>query len=81
MNTSATGKVNINLKDSTPVICEECGNMSFTEAYHLRKVSGILIGSTTPQIIPITVFSCTKCGHVNTEFLPKELRPLDSGTE
>jgi hypothetical protein len=44
------------------------------EVLMMRKVSGILTGTGQPSYIPIPLFACNKCGHVNKEFLPPELR-------
>lgn len=69
--------VNIGLDQTTSIVCEECGGIFFTEAVHIRKVSGILTGSSKPSYIPIPVFRCSDCGHVNSEFLPKEIKDLE----
>lgn len=61
------------LKQTTPITCENCGNNIFIEGVILRKVSRILMGDTKDGILPIPVFACSKCGHVNKEFLPKDL--------
>ena len=59
------------MSQTTPIVCEKCGNDVFTEGLMLRKVSRILMGYTKDGVLPIPVFTCTKCGHVNKEFLPK----------
>ena len=59
------------MSQTTPIVCEKCGNDVFTEGLMLRKVSRILMGDTKDGVLPIPVFTCTKCGHVNKEFLPK----------
>jgi hypothetical protein len=41
----------------------------------LRKASKFLTGTPQDALIPLPVFSCSKCGHVNTEFLPEPLKP------
>lgn len=64
----------IGLDQTSAVKCEKCGHEVFREALMLRKVSAILTGTGQPGIIPIPVFECTKCGHVNQEMLPKELQ-------
>lgn len=69
--------LNIGFEQTTPVTCEECGGIFFEEAIHIRKASGILTGSSKPSYIPIPVFACKECGHVNSEFLPKEMGNLD----
>jgi uncharacterized Zn finger protein len=66
-------KVNIDLKKTTGVSCDECSNESFQEALLLRKVSRFLTGEAQDGVIPIPTFVCTKCGHINRDFYPKEL--------
>lgn len=68
---------NIDLKQTLPVECDECGHMYFEQVLHIRKASGILTGTGQTSYIPIPLFACTKCGHINTEFLPKEGIDLD----
>jgi len=36
----------------------------------LRKASKFLTGTAQDALIPIPVFACGKCGHVNKDFLP-----------
>ena len=71
---SNTPKLNISLDKTTPIGCDECSNTIFQEGTLLRKASKILIGSHQDALVPIPVFVCSKCGHVNEEFLPAELR-------
>lgn len=59
------------LDQTTGVRCEKCGNGVFLPALMLRRVSRLLIGAQSDGIIPINVFSCSKCGHVNSEFIPE----------
>lgn len=67
-------KINLSLDQTKPIKCDACGHEAFIEALHLRKVSALLTGTGQPGIYPIQVFACVKCGHVNEEFLPKELK-------
>jgi hypothetical protein len=66
----------IRFEQTTGVICEKCQNKTFNESYMLRKVSKFLLASSSEkdQLIPIPVFQCAKCGHVNNEFLPEALK-------
>lgn len=70
-------QVPISLDQTEGIVCEECQNTYFTEALVIRKASGLLVGSSKPSYIPIPVFQCTMCGHVNSDFLPKELKNLE----
>jgi len=62
---------NLDLSQTTPVVCEECGHEHFTEVSLMRKLSPMLSPTGQAAMIPIPVFACAKCGHVNQEFLPK----------
>jgi hypothetical protein len=67
-------QLNISLDKTTPLICDSCGGSVFQEGTVLRKASKFLTGTTQDGILPIPTFYCVKCGHVNEEFLPAELR-------
>lgn len=64
----------IDLNQTTEVTCDKCGGVTFQEAMQLRKVSALLTGTGQPGLVPIPVFCCSNCGHVNEEFLPRELK-------
>jgi hypothetical protein len=70
-------KLNVSLDKTVPMVCEECEGQVFTEGVILRKVSRFLTGQPQDGLIPIPVFICNKCQHVNEEFLPKELQKKD----
>jgi uncharacterized Zn finger protein len=67
-------QLNISLDKTTGLSCDECGNEIFQEGVMLRKASRFLTGTAQDAMIPIQVFACSKCGHVNEEFLPLQLR-------
>jgi hypothetical protein len=58
---------------TTGVVCEKCSNNIFSEGLMLRKVSKFLVATTSnkDQVIPVPVFYCVECKHVNKEFLPE----------
>ena len=62
---------NIDLSQTSIVACEKCGHEHFAQVSLLRKLSPMLSPTGEPTLIPIPVFACTKCNHVNEEFLPK----------
>lgn len=69
--------LNVDINQTTGVTCDECGGVYFDQSLILRKVSGLISGTGKPSYIPIPVFACKKCGTVNEEFLPKEVKSLD----
>lgn len=70
-------ELNISLDQTTETLCEKCNHPYFHQAVYIRKVSGILTGTGQNSYIPIPVFACDKCSHVNLEFLPKEVKSLE----
>ena len=69
--------INVDINQTTAVLCEECNGTYFEQALIIRKVSGLLTGQAKPGYIPIPVFKCSKCGHVNSDFVPQEVQSLD----
>jgi predicted nucleic acid-binding Zn ribbon protein len=72
-----TINMNITLDKTTAVECEECGAQTFKDVVMLRKASRFVTGTAQDALIPIQVFACTSCNHVNDEFLPTQLRNKD----
>jgi len=71
-------KMNIDLKKTTAITCDECGKAVFQEGLMLRKANKFLVGTQQDALIPLPVFSCAACGHVNEEFYPEPLKNLDN---
>jgi hypothetical protein len=69
------------LKDSKGVSCEKCNHHLFVEKFALRKVSRLITGSPSDTVIPVPVFACSACGHVNSEFAPKEFSLTDEASD
>lgn len=61
--------VNVNIDQTEQIVCEECGHNTFVQSFFLRKVSAVIAGQES--ILPISVFECSQCGHVNQKFKPK----------
>jgi len=61
----------VDLSNSTPYVCEECGHDVFVTAFKLQSVPSIVSPTGEEMLVPIQVFMCNKCGHINEEFLPK----------
>jgi hypothetical protein len=68
-------QVRIDMSQTTPIFCS-CGNNTFQEVVMLRKWSRFASGLPTDQTVPIGVMSCTKCGLINEDILPPQLKVL-----
>ena len=67
-------QMNISLDKTTGISCDNCKGEVFQEGVMLRKASRFLTGTAQDALVPIQVFVCAKCGNVNNEFLPLQLR-------
>lgn len=67
-------QLNIPLDQTTGLVCDECGNNVFQEGVLLRKASRLLTGTAQDALVPVPVFTCSKCGHVNDDMLPLQLK-------
>ena len=72
MNREQPG-LNINFEQTTAVVCDECGHDVFIQALKMRKISALLSPTGQETMIPMQIFTCAKCGHINKGFLPKEV--------
>ena len=61
-------QMNVNFSQTTPIKCEKCGNPTFKQTMMLRRVSALISPNGQEAIIPVAVFACEKCNHVNEEF-------------
>jgi uncharacterized Zn finger protein len=67
-----TLNVPVNLSQTQEIKCDECGSSAFHPAFLLRKVSALISPTGKETVIPIQVFACDSCGHINEEFMPIE---------
>ena len=51
--------------------CEECGNDKFIVNYIIKKFSALVSPTGNEMLTPIQAFACSKCGHINSDFLPE----------
>ena len=66
--------IRVNLEQTESVTCDKCGGKVFEQAFVFQKVSPLLTGTGQPGLVPIPVFRCVECGHINEEFIPAELK-------
>ena len=72
MNNPQQPQMNIDFSQTTAEVCEECKNETFIQVYQMRTLSALLSPTGQEAKIPIQVFACVKCNHINKGFLPKE---------
>tara|TARA_R110000851_G_scaffold240186_1_gene392852 strand:- start:181 stop:420 length:240 start_codon:yes stop_codon:yes gene_type:complete len=58
----------IDISKTSAVKCEKCENSTFKQSLLLRKLSALVAPDGRETLVPVQVFACEKCGHVNSEF-------------
>ncbi len=58
----------IDMSQTTSIQCEKCENSTFKQTLLIRKLSALVAPNGQETVIPVAVFACEKCGHVNSEF-------------
>jgi len=58
----------IDFSKTSQIKCESCDGSTFKQTLLLRKMSALVAPGGQETIIPMQVFACEKCGHVNKEF-------------
>ena len=58
----------IDISKTSEIKCEACGGLTFKQSLMLRKLSAIVSPNGQETIIPVGVFACESCNHVNEEF-------------
>ena len=58
----------IDFSKTSQIQCEYCGGSTFKQTLLLIKMSALVAPGGQETIIPMQVFACDKCGHVNKEF-------------
>ena len=72
MTNNQQPQMNIDFSQTTAEVCEKCENDTFQQVYRMRKLSALLSPTGQETMIPIQVFACAKCSHINKGFQPKE---------
>ena len=61
--------LNIDLETTPNVECEECKHIHFTPVFVIKHIHALMSPSGQETFVPLQVFKCDKCGHINELFL------------
>ena len=65
---------NIDLTHAKDITCEKCEGVGFRQTMMLKKLSPLMSPTGQETIIPVGVFACDSCGHVNKEFQEADIK-------
>ena len=58
------GQQQLDISKADTIVCEECGNASFIQAFFLKKISALMTPTGKEAVVPMQVFSCGNCGAI-----------------
>jgi hypothetical protein len=69
VNDQLPPQMKVDLKDAINIECEMCQNEHFVPAFIIKRVPALMSPSGQDTLVPIQVFKCGKCNHINELFL------------
>ena len=67
-------KQQIDLSKAATMTCEKCQNPTFKQTLMLHKMSALVSPNGQESMVPVGVFACEKCSHINKEFLDADIK-------
>jgi hypothetical protein len=77
MNQAQEQQVQINPNDLEDITCDKCDSQCFEQTFLFKKLSAILSPTGQETIMPMQIYRCADCGHINEMFLPKQAQAMD----
>jgi ribosomal protein S27AE len=62
--------VQVDLSQAETILCEQCQNGLFIASFFLKRISALVSPTGKEAIIPLQVYSCGNCGHINNKLNP-----------
>ena len=62
----------LDISKADTIVCEECGNASFIQAFFLKKISALMSPTGKEAIVPMQVFSCGNCGAIPKNMIEQQ---------
>jgi len=69
------------LKHATDAACDKCSCAKFAPVFIIKRLSALVSPTAQEMNIPIQLFQCSECGHVNEEWLPDIDKVAEERTE
>ena len=64
-----SNKLNVDLSDADNVVCEKCQKNTFSPTFVIKRLSALVSPSGQETFIPVQLFKCDSCNHINKLFL------------
>jgi NAD-dependent dihydropyrimidine dehydrogenase PreA subunit len=61
--------INIDLNKVDNIKCDECSGETFVPVFVIKHLSALMSPTGQETMVPIQLFKCSACDHVNEKFL------------
>ena len=65
---------NVDLTHAKTLECEKCQCKGFKQSLMLKRLSALVSPNGQEALIPVAVFACEKCSHINKDFQEAEIQ-------
>ena len=65
---------NVDLTHAKTLECEKCQCKGFKQSLMLKRLSALVSPNGQEALIPVEVFACEKCSHINKDFQEAEIQ-------
>ena len=55
------------IQDAMNLKCEKCNHTVFDQKFVVKRLSPIITGLTTEQVLQFPVLACANCGHISAK--------------
>ena len=62
-------EMKVNPTNLDDVTCDECGNFTFVKVVLMKRMPALISPTGVEAFMPMDVFCCNSCGHINTRFI------------
>ena len=64
-------EIEVDLSKSDDIICDNCGNKTFIQVVEIKRLSPIVSPTGQEALVPVQMYACAKCLHVNVKIQVK----------
>ena len=64
-----TAEMKVNPTNLDDVKCDKCGNYTFMKVQLMKRMPALISPTGVEAFMPMDVYSCAACNHVNTRFI------------
>ena len=64
----------VDLTHAKTLECEKCQCKGFKQSLMIKKLSALISPTGKESMVPVAVFACEHCGHINKEFETAQIK-------